>query len=302
MARLDVEFDSGGTTCRAWLYLPPAATEPRPVIIMGHGLGGTRGMRLDAYAERFRDAGYACLVFDYRHFGDSDGDPRQLIDIGRQRADWVAAIAYVRKRTDVDTVVLWGSSFGGGHVIEVAAKTPGIAAVVAQCPFTDGFASAAVMQPLTAIKTATRGLADLLGSRMGREPIRIAAAGTPHSAALMTAPDALPGVLALITDGADTYRNDVPARVALRIPLERPGRALRRVRCPVLLCVCDDDTVAPAWATLRHARRVPEAEVNRYPFGHFDIYVGEQFERVILDQIDFLDRHVRNAAVRRSRQ
>ncbi|MGI5132359.1 hypothetical protein ACQEVB_36525 [Pseudonocardia sp. CA-107938] len=36
---------------------------------MAHGLGGIRQMRLDAYAERFAAAGYACLVSDYRHFG-----------------------------------------------------------------------------------------------------------------------------------------------------------------------------------------------------------------------------------------
>jgi len=39
--RLDVEFLSGGITCRAWLYLPAADT-PRPVIVMAHGLGARR--------------------------------------------------------------------------------------------------------------------------------------------------------------------------------------------------------------------------------------------------------------------
>ncbi|MGX9145996.1 hypothetical protein [Mesorhizobium sp. 128a] len=49
---------------------------------MAHGLGGIKEMRLDAFAERFSDAGYACLVFDYRNFGASEGAPRQLLDIG----------------------------------------------------------------------------------------------------------------------------------------------------------------------------------------------------------------------------
>ena len=114
--RLDVRFPSGRQSCAAWLYLP-GGKRPAPVIVMGHGLGGVRQMRLDAFAERFVAAGYACLVFDYRHFGASEGAPRQLLDIGRQEADWTSAIAYARSRPELDPqrVVLWGTSFGGGQ-------------------------------------------------------------------------------------------------------------------------------------------------------------------------------------------
>jgi len=51
--------------------------------VLAHGFGGVREARLDAFAERFGDAGLAALVFDYRYFGASTGEPRQLIDIGR---------------------------------------------------------------------------------------------------------------------------------------------------------------------------------------------------------------------------
>ena len=73
-------------------------------------------MRLDAYAERFCAAGYACLVFDYRNFGDSEGQPRQLLDIGMQLADWAAAMAYAQTPGAIDQkrIGLWGTSFGGG--------------------------------------------------------------------------------------------------------------------------------------------------------------------------------------------
>ena len=46
---------------------------------MAHGFSGVREQRLDAYAERFAQAGLAVLVFDYRHFGASGGEPRQLL-------------------------------------------------------------------------------------------------------------------------------------------------------------------------------------------------------------------------------
>ena len=123
--RHDVSFTSGEDICAAWLYLPIGVTAP-PVVILGHGLGATREMRLDAFAERFAQAGIAALVFTYRHFGDSGGTPRQLLSIKRQLADWDAAIAWVKNRRDVDgaRIAVWGSSFGGGHAIAVAARHP----------------------------------------------------------------------------------------------------------------------------------------------------------------------------------
>ena len=78
--REDVWFTSGTDRVSAWLYRPDSA-DPVPLLVMAHGLGAVRTMRLDAYAERFSAAGYACLVFDYRNFGDSEGEPRQLLDI-----------------------------------------------------------------------------------------------------------------------------------------------------------------------------------------------------------------------------
>lgn len=290
--RQDIQFLSGGVTCRGWLYLPDT-DERRPVIVMGHGLGAVKEMRLDAFAERFRAAGYACLVFDYRHFGASDGEPRQLLDIERQRTDWTAAVAFARSLPEVDgrRVVLWGSSFGGGHVIVMGARLPGIAAVISQCPFTDGLASAVTPGPVTTAKLLPRILADLAAAARGKPPVLVPLAGPPGTAALMAAPDVVPGYLRLVPEGM-TFRNEASARIGLRITTETPGRSARKVPCPILFCVCDTDTVAPARATLRHARKAPRGEVKRYPFGHFDIYVGGGFERAVRDQIDFLTRHV----------
>lgn len=100
-------------------------------------------MRLDAYAEQFARAGIAALVFDYRHFGASEGEPRQLLSIRKQHEDYEAAIAYVRALdgVDPDRVAVFGSSFSGGHVLCVASRDPRVAAVIAQCPYADGLAT-----------------------------------------------------------------------------------------------------------------------------------------------------------------
>ena len=60
--------------------------------MLGHGLSAVRDQRLPAYAERFAEAGLAALLFDYRHFGASGGEPRQLLDIQRQLEDWRTAL------------------------------------------------------------------------------------------------------------------------------------------------------------------------------------------------------------------
>lgn len=299
VSRADVEFLSGDAgsgarraACRGWLYLPESPY-PAPIIVMAHGLGAVKEMRLDAFAERFCDAGYACLVFDYRHFGASDGRPRQLLSIKRQLEDWAAAIAYARSVPEVDRgrVVLWGTSFGGGHVMVAGARDGHVAAVIAQCPFTDGLASTHALDPVSALKVTSRAVADLVSSVLGRTPVTVGLAGEGHEAALMTAPDVVRGYLPLIPDG-QPFTNEVAARIGLSIPFHRPGRALQHITCPVLVCVCDRDTVAPPRQTVRFARQGPTTQFIRYPQGHFDIYRGEAFEEVVADQVDFLDRVV----------
>ena len=75
-SRSDIEFESRGVICRAWHYLPSGADGK--TLVMGHGLGGTREAGLKPFAERFAEEGYHVVLFDYRHFGASDGQPRQL--------------------------------------------------------------------------------------------------------------------------------------------------------------------------------------------------------------------------------
>lgn len=289
--RVDVWFPSGSDDCSAWFYRP-SGPGPFPVVVMAHGLGAIREMGLAPYAERFVAAGYAVLVFDYRHFGASTGEPRQLLSVARQREDWKAAIAYARTRpeTDADRVALWGSSFGGGHVVAVAAEVP-VAAAIVQCPFTSGLASTLAVPAPTVVRVAARAVHDLVAAVRRREPVMVPLAGDPGTTALMTAEDVVPGYLALLPDGV-TFRNEVAARVAFEVLRSRPGAKAAEVTCPLHVTVCEDDSVAPARTTSRLLSKAPRAEMRHLPVGHFDIYTGEEFERVVADQLAFLERHV----------
>jgi fermentation-respiration switch protein FrsA (DUF1100 family) len=58
------------------------------------------------------------------------------------------------------------------------------------------------------------------------------------------------------------------------------------------VCVCDRDVVTPPQPALKAASLAPRGEVRHYDASHFDIYVGEVFERAVADQVEFLTRHL----------
>lgn len=297
VAREDVEFRSGGLRCRAWLYRPGQTDTARralPCIVMAHGLGGTRSARLAPYAERFAAAGLMVLLFDYRHFGDSEGSPRQLVSIRRQLQDWAAAIACARGIDGVDPgrIALWGSSFSGGHVIVAAARDGKVAAVSAQGPMMDGLAATLNIIRYAglgmALRLVARGLRDAAQALVGLPPVYVPLVAPPGRLATMSTPDAEPGYLAIAGPG---WRNEICARFALTLATYRPIAHAARIDCPALVAVCTSDSVAPAGAAIETARRIgARALLQHYDFGHFDIYVGSGFERSVGDQLEFFRR------------
>jgi fermentation-respiration switch protein FrsA (DUF1100 family) len=290
--RSDLEFESGGSRCAAWLYRP-ASDDPVPCVVMAHGFSAVREQRLDAYAERFASAGLAVLLFDYRHFGASGGEPRQLLSIRRQLQDWEAAVATARALPGIDAgrIVLFGSSFSGGHVQTLAARDAAIAAAIAQAPFCDGLRNLPALGLGHALRLTVAGLRDAAGSVLGLEPYRIPAVGAPGSLAAMTTPDAVSG-FANMNPATSTWRNEVCARIALSIGAYRPGAKAARIRCPILYTIAEDDVVTPARFAQDAARRAPRGEVKAYRCGHFDVYLPPLWDQVVADQTEFLVRHL----------
>jgi dienelactone hydrolase len=74
---------ASGDDIDAWLYLP-VGEGPHPAVIMAHGIGAIKAGGLAPFAERFCHAGFAAVVFDYRQWGDSDGQPREELSFPRQ--------------------------------------------------------------------------------------------------------------------------------------------------------------------------------------------------------------------------
>jgi uncharacterized protein len=298
----ELSFDSGGVRCSA-VHLPGEASGAfanddgcRPCVVLAHGLGGTVDSGLLPYAQRFAAAGLDALAFDYRSFGLSDGRPRQVLSPARQLEDYAAAIACARSLEGVDPhrIVVWGSSYSGGHVVPVAVSDGRVAAVIAQVPNMDGMAAVLNVARYAGLGHLARlvlsGMRDVIGSLRGHAPVMIPLVGAPGSVGAMTTADAEPGYRAI---AGPSWRNEIAARMVLGTAAYRPGLQADRLPCPMLVQIGDRDAIAPVKAAEDAAwRATGRAEVRTYPIGHFEIYAGPPFERAIADQLHFLRRHV----------
>jgi Dipeptidyl aminopeptidases/acylaminoacyl-peptidases len=293
--REKLRFASGDTTCAAWHY--PGTNGG--CVIMAGGTAVTKEPASDRFAQRFNDAGFAVLAFDHRHFGESGGTPRQVVRFAEQRADWQAAIDCAAGLPDVDPdrISLWGFSLAGGHILRVAADNPQLAAAIAQSPVVDGRAlvphALRSMTPLAFLRLFGRGVADALGSLLGREPLLVPTAGVRGAVASLTTPDAMDGDRALDPDRRyPDWEQTVAARIALQLGGYRPGRHAPRIRCPLLVVVCDQDRSALPGSTIRVAHNAPRSEVLHLPGRHYAPFL-DAHEQAVEAEIAFLEKHLR---------
>lgn len=291
----DVSFGSGDASCAAWHYVPRvdhlAGSAGSPCIVMAHGFGGTRNAGLEPYAQTFATAGFHVLLFDYRHFGASGGEPRQLIHIRRQLTDWHAAIAHARTLSGVDgnRIGLWGTSFSGGHVVVVAAEDDSVAAISAQAPMLDGFATLQSLvrhAGLSAVAQASlAAMRDQAAAISGASPVMLPIVGAKGEVAGMSTEDALAGYKAITPVDWD---NRFCARVMLAVPTYRPIRMVPKLKCPSLFIACSKDLITPP-APVRRAAGIAgdRSHIVELDMGHFDVYRGEGFTASSSSQLDF---------------
>lgn len=294
--RTDIDIWSHGVRLSGWHY--PANGEVwakdagRPCVVMAHGFGATRDAGLTPFAERFQAAGADVVIFDYRGFGTSDGEPRQRVDHRRHREDYRAAVQHVRTmpEIDADRVVLWGSSYSGGHVVAVAADDPKIAAVISQGAAMDGLA--AVLQilqyagPLQLLRLTGHSLLDVGRAALKKEPHTIPIVGPPGSLAAITSDDGEAGYSLIM---GPTFENQMLARGILPILMNRPVAVADKLRMPLMLVVAARDSIAPPSAVEKVAQKARgTVHVERMDIGHFEIYEGAPFEQSVAAQVKFL--------------
>src|SRR6266568_5979709 len=185
---------ASGDELEAWLYLPEGPG-PHPAVVMAHGIGAIKAGGLAPFAERFRGEGFAAVVFDYRQWGGSDGQPREVLSFPRQRDDYRTVIGWAAAHPDIDArrVFAWGTSFSGMYIVELAASDSRLAGAIGQAPLVDEFAAARLASPGRGLRLLAAALQDRLGSVFGRPPRYLPGAGRPGELAIGATEDALFG-------------------------------------------------------------------------------------------------------------
>jgi fermentation-respiration switch protein FrsA (DUF1100 family) len=286
---------ASGAEIEAWVYMPEGEG-PHPAVVMAHGIGAIKAGGLAPFAERFCRQGFAAVAFDYRQWGGSGGQPREELSVPREREDYGIVIGWAAAQPEIDAqrVFAWGTSFAGMHIVELAASDSRLAGALAQSPLVDGLAAARLVSPLRGLRLISLAVLDRVGAIFGRPPRYLPGAGAPGQLAVGATEDALFGEQLMTPRDGTAWNNRVAARSLLSFSWRRPVRRARAVRCPLLLVVPDQDTMAPVKPALRVARVAPQAELYRSRGGHYDVYEGgEDFENVIRVEVEFLRRHAR---------
>ncbi|MGW0949454.1 alpha/beta hydrolase [Streptomyces sp. NPDC002623] len=292
---VDVErttFQSQGLVCGATVFRPRGVTRP-PVVVVGQGFGATRDMRIPDYAQAFAEAGMAVVTFDYRCWGDSEGEPRQYINAKWQLADWKSAIAYARTLIDLDTsrLALWGTAFSAGHVLVTAAEDLTVSAIVAQGPLGSGARAVLRQPPLHALKLTGHAIRDVISAKLlgRRHNVRIAGEFGKGACAVASTPDALPGEIQLFGGDAEAYEqmNFCPAEIALTFGMYRPLSKVRKINCPALIIGMEEDMLFHPFGGKIAASRMSDAVYVGYPIGHYGPYF-DAFDDIVARTVDFL--------------
>ena len=122
----------GGPQLRGWLLAPPH--QGAPMVVCFHGFSMNRH-EFEEVVPWLREAGYGCLVFDFRGHGESEGD-FTTVAASHEVEDARAAIALVRARFGANLpLAVYGISMGGAVAIQVAASDAGVSAIVTDCAF-----------------------------------------------------------------------------------------------------------------------------------------------------------------------
>jgi uncharacterized protein len=288
----DAELDGWHFTGNGSAFAGPAG---RPVVVMAHGLGGTKDSGLEPFATALAEAGLDVLAFDYRGFGASGGTPRQHASMTGQVDDYRAAMAAAARLPGVDgrRIVLWGVSLSGGHVLAAAAGRDDVAALVSLTPLVDGRAAARLAlkhHPAAAMLRSTgAGLRSRLATLRGGEPVLMPVVAHPGEVGALTLSGHRESYLAL---AGPTWRNEIDASVGLQLGSHRPAKHARGLPCPWLVQIADFDRSAPPRASAK-AAEAGRAEVRHYPCDHFDVWPGSDwFEPAVQHQLFFLRHHL----------
>lgn len=295
--REDISFASKGLECRGWLYLPDdiEADTKLPAIVMAHGFSGVKEQILPDFAEKFVTAGFVTLVFDYRYFGDSEGEPScqifslEMVEDYRNAISWVTEHPYV----DRDRIGIWGTSYSGGLVSYVGAIDSRAKAIVAQVPSITDPDSRRIMDPEKW---------DSVGDFLLQDRIARYSSGTVNYMKVV-APDGeacfLPGqenydAFMEMVDIAPNWRNEITLESLEKIREFNPVSSIHWIAPRALLVIAaENDNLIPIETVKSSFEKAEEPkELIVLPILHFEIYSDPWLSKAASVAIDWFDRYL----------
>ncbi|KAK2056390.1 alpha/beta-hydrolase [Colletotrichum caudatum] len=284
------------------IYQPDGSKRPMPTIVMGHGIEATKAAGLSPFAGEFTSEGYAAVTFDYIGFGESEGSPRNVINVTHQLQDFQDVIKWVREPdqsnwVESSRVIAWGSSFGGMHVTALMAEDHGLAAGIAQCPLVDGLAGVMQMPLARSLRLAAVATADIVGSYLlgVKEPRYVDLVSDGSTPAVMASQEAAEGWVRLAPDNGGNPATVIAGRSLLSIMISRPLLQIHKSTRPYLVVLPTWDHEVSLDAAEECVRRAPLGEALRVEGGHFDLYKGGvAYDKNIAGQKQFLRRVLGN--------
>jgi len=293
----NIVFQSKGLHCHGWLYVPEILDEEQrlPAIVMAHGFAGVKEMGLAEVAKLFTEAGFVTLVFDYRYWGESEGEPRNQIFAHDMVEDYRNAVTWLsyRPEVDADRIGVWGTSYSGGLVLYVGTFDKRVKAIVAQVPSALNPESRQAKDP----ETWSR-----VGKLLIQDRIERYRAGTVKYIKVV-APEGEPCVL----PGKDAYeeymrlkklaphwRNKVTLE-SLEKMREFDPVSLVHLMSPtaILLIPGEKDALVPINAVklVYERARQPKA-ISILPITHFEIYQDPWLSKASKLAIDWFNKHL----------
>lgn len=299
ITKKSVEFVVEGDVVRGTLYIPEGDSA-KAAVALGHGWGMVAGGDLEDYARKVVDRGIVALTFDYRNLGNSDGLPRQHLDPQKQVEDYKAAISFLRSQPEVDPerIGIWGSSYGGGHVLTVAATDPRVKCVVSQVPTISSWRAARARMDdqawdaqwkafIAERESVFAGNAMAVQHTVGDQPGVAVSYPDPASFSYM------------MKEGkrCPTWKNYTTlASLELARNYEPGAYVYRITQTPVLMIIASQDSVTPhglqreAFAAMTCPKELFEVEGD-----HYTVY-QEHFEATSTAAADWFEKNLKDAS------
>jgi len=305
--RQDVRFPCQGLQCAAWYYVPDgmSAEGKRPAIVMAHGFSAVKEMLLDNFASKFAAAGFVVLVFDYRFFGESEGEPRGRLLWPEQIQDYRDAITWVSLRDEVDPgrIGVWGTSYSGGHVLYLAAYDRRIKAVVSQVPVADVWDTYFAPMPADQRNGFLGWLAQNRADAVANDKVNYITVAAPEDQPSVWPLQEWYDAFMRLSRDAPSWKNGITVESLETHITYEPTAPIHRISpTPVMMIVASEDVITPTAAATEAFKRAGEPkQLVVVPGRHFDAYEGpdhpafagpavEWFERWLMNQSVAVDR------------